>query len=135
MGNELRPPQAPPDTKSAIHVDAPRYHEDTLRYFVEHTELGVLDKEQMAVIALVDALKKMGMELTGVECFFGKQTELSSGFEGKGRVQVKEVITAGSFPLSLLFPEEKSGILASIGDVFKRLMGRGNAPPPQRGMT
>jgi hypothetical protein len=131
----LRPIRAPPDTKSPVHVDAPRYHEDTLRYFVEKTELGVLDKEQMAVIALIAAWRTVGLRLYGVEKFFDRQTELSSGFEGKGRVQVKEVITAGSFPMSLLFPEEKTGLLAGVGDFFKRLMGRGNAPPPQRGMT
>lgn len=107
-------------TKSTPHYDADRAHEDTLRYFVENTELGVLSADQMGVIALVSGGEALGMDLRATVAFFEKIRTLSSGAEGKGRVQVKEVITAGAFPMSLLFGEQKSGILESIKSLFGR---------------
>lgn len=130
----LRPEQTIPDTGKHIlkdQLDAEVAHENTLRYFVEHTELGVLDKDQMGVISLVHAGQVLGLQLPATSAFFERVRSLSSGEEGKGRVQVKEVITAGSFPMSLLFGEEKSG----LWDTIKGLLGRGKKDtPPQRGM-
>ena len=114
-----------PNTGTVIdkaQVDAEVAHERTLEYFVHNTELGVLDKDQMGVIALVDAGQILGLQLPATAAFFEKIRKLSSGEEGKGRVQVKEVITAGAFPMSLLFGEKKSGLL----DTLKGFFGKGN---------
>jgi hypothetical protein len=121
----IRPETKVPDTGTSIdkaQVDAEVAHERTLEYFVHNTELGVLDKDQMGVIALVDAGQILGLQLPATAAFFEKIRELSSGEEGKGRVQVKEVITAGAFPMSLLFGEKKSGLL----DTLKGFLGKGN---------
>lgn len=114
-----------PDTGTQIdkaQVDAEVAHERTLEYFVHNTELGVLDKDQMGVIALVDAGQILGLQLPATAAFFEKIRKLSSGEEGKGRVQVKEVITAGAFPMSLLFGEKKPGWI----DTIKSFFGKGN---------
>jgi hypothetical protein len=130
----IRPEQKAPDTGQHIdrsQIDAEVAHESTLRYFVEHTELGVLDKDQMGVISLVKAGQKLGLHLPATTEFFESIRQLSSGEEGKGRVQVKEVITAGAFPMSLLFGEQKTG----IWDTIKGLMGRGKTDTqPQKAM-
>ena len=120
----LRPETIAPDTSNKLskdQLDAEVAHESTLRYFVENTELGVLDKDQMGVISLVDACQTLGIQLPATAQFFERLRMLSSGEEGKGRVQVKEVITAGAFPMSLLFGQQpKTGIIDSI----KGLLGR-----------
>jgi len=120
----LRPETTAPDTSNKLskdQLDAEVAHESTLRYFVENTELGVLDKDQMGVISLVDACQTLGIQLPATSQFFERLRRLSSGEEGKGRVQVKEVITAGAFPMSLLFGQQpKTGIIDSI----KGLLGR-----------
>lgn len=121
----IRPETTVPNTGTVIdkaQVDAEVAHERTLEYFVHNTELGVLDKDQMGVIALVDAGQILGLQLPATAAFFEKIRKLSSGEEGKGRVQVKEVITAGAFPMSLLFGEKKSGLL----DTLKGFFGKGN---------
>lgn len=112
-----------PDTGSKLtkdQLDAEVAHESTLRYFVENTELGVLDKDQMGVISLVESCQKLGIQLPATSHFFEHLRQLSSGEEGKGRVQVKEVITAGAFPMSLLFGQPKTGIIESIKGLFGR---------------
>jgi hypothetical protein len=117
----IRPDTVVPDTSIPVdkaQVDAEVAHERTLEYFVHNTELGVLDKDQMGVIALVNAGQVLGLQLPATEAFFEKIRKLSSGEEGKGRVQVKEVITAGAFPMSLLFGEQKTGILDTIKGIF-----------------
>ena len=66
------------------------------------------------------------MQLQATSAYFEKIRTLSSGEEGKGRVQVKEVITAGAFPMSLLFGQQESGgVLAWL----KGIMGRKQEPP------
>lgn len=127
----LRPETKIPDTSAKLskdQLDAEVAHESTLRYFVENTELGVLDKDQMGVISLVDACQTMGIQLPATSQFFEHLRLLSSGEEGKGRVQVKEVITAGAFPMSLLFGNQKVGII----DTIKGLLGRKTDQPPQQ---
>ena len=118
--SKLRPITERPDTSSPVVPNADLAHEGTLRYFVEHTELGVLDKDQMGVIALVNAGCVLGIQMKATHSFFYKIRELSSGEEGKGRIQVKEVITAGAFPMSLLFQDQKTGILDTIRGLFGR---------------
>jgi hypothetical protein len=128
----LRPETTAPDTSNKLskdQLDAEVAHESTLRYFVENTELGVLDKDQMGVISLVDACQTLGIQLPATSQFFERLRRLSSGEEGKGRVQVKEVITAGAFPMSLLFGQQpKTGIIESI----KGLLGRKTEQPQQQ---
>ena len=122
----IRPETTVPVTSSAITPNADLAHEKTLEYFVHNTELGVLDKDQMGVISLVTAGHVLGMQLQATSAFFEKIRQLSSGEEGKGRVQVKEVITAGSFPMSLLFGQQESGgVLAWL----KGIMGRKQESP------
>jgi len=128
----LRPETTAPDTSNKLskdQLDAEVAHESTLRYFVENTELGVLDKDQMGVISLVDACQTLGIQLPATSQFFERLRRLSSGEEGRGRVQVKEVITAGAFPMSLLFGQQpKTGIIESI----KGLLGRKTEQPQQQ---
>lgn len=128
----LRPETKAPDTSNKLskeQLDAEVAHESTLRYFVENTELGVLDKDQMGVISLVSACQTLGIQLPATAQFFESLRLLSSGEEGKGRVQVKEVITAGAFPMSLLFGQQpKTGIIESI----KGLLGRKTEQPQQQ---
>jgi len=128
----LRPETTAPDTSNKLskdQLDAEVAHESTLRYFVENTELGVLDKDQMGVISLVDACQTLGIQLPATAQFFERLRMLSSGEEGRGRVQVKEVITAGAFPMSLLFGQQpKTGIIESI----KGLLGRKTEQPQQQ---
>jgi len=128
----LRPETIAPDTSNKLskdQLDAEVAHESTLRYFVENTELGVLDKDQMGVISLVDACQTLGIQLPATAQFFERLRMLSSGEEGRGRVQVKEVITAGAFPMSLLFGQQpKTGIIESI----KGLLGRKTEQPQQQ---
>ena len=135
MVTDLRPERGPaPDTSRKAgreEIDADIAHESTLRYFVEHTELGVLDKDQMGIISLVDSYDKIGLKLPGTKQFFERLRCLSSGEEGKGRVQVKEVITAGAFPMSLLFGEQKGGVLEFIKGLIP---GRKQETPQQKGM-
>lgn len=119
----IRPESTVPNTEHKVSkedLDADVKHEGTLRYFVEHTELGVLDKDQMGVISLVNAGEVIGLQLPATSAFFNKIRLLSSGEEGKGRIQVKEVITAGSFPMSLLFGEQKTGWLETIKGFFTK---------------
>ena len=124
----LRPETKVPVTSSEITPNADLAHERTLEYFVHNTELGVLDKDQMGVIALVSGGQVLGLQLPATAQFFEKIRTLSSGEEGKGRVQVKEVITAGSFPMSLLFGQQQGG---GVIDWFRGLMGRKQESSPQ----
>ena len=120
--NVTRPETKIPKTDIEIkrdQIDAEVAHEKTLEYFVHNTELGVVTEEQQSEEALLNGLNGIGINLPGTTLFFERQRKLSSGVRGIGRVQVKEVITAGSFPLSLLFDEKKSGIF----DTIKSFMG------------
>ena len=126
MADSIRPATKVPDTSSNITPNADLAHERTLEYFVHNTELGVLDKDQMGVISLVSAVGVLGMPLPATAAFFERIRTLSSGEDGKGRVQVKEVITAGAFPMSLLFGQQESGgVLAWL----KGIMGRKQESP------
>jgi hypothetical protein len=104
-----------PKTDSGHILSAEIEHENTLREFVRKTELGVLDKDQMGVIALINAGSKIGIQLTAAKTFFVAEDcsirSMSSGEGGIGRIQAKECITAGAFPMSLLFGSEKSGMI------------------------
>lgn len=127
---ELRPQTKTPDTKTKSATNAELAHEESLRYFLENSELGVLDKDQMGVISLVKACQTLDLKLPATTLFFESIRMLSSGEDGKARVQCKEIITAGAFPMSLLFGEQKTGILEAIKGFF----GRKQDPPPQQGM-
>ena len=122
----IRPETKVPVTSSEITPNADLAHERTLEYFVHNTELGVLDKDQMGVISLVTAGQALGMQLQATSAFFEKIRQLSSGEEGKGRVQVKEVITAGSFPMSLLFGQQQGG---GVMEWLRGIMGRKQQSP------
>ena len=124
-----------PDTsirKDHGAFDAEVAHEGTLRYFVENTELGVLDKDQMGIISLVNSCDHIGVQLPATKCFFTADKfsirALSSGEEGKGRVQAKECITAGAFPMSLLYAQQDASIIEKV----KSLFGRGQNQQQQQ---
>lgn len=89
-------------------------HEESIKEYMRNSELGVLTQEQMGIISLVDAWEVVGIDLPGTKQFFDKQRRLSSGEDGKARIQCKEIITAGAFPMSLLFGEKKPGWIESI---------------------
>jgi hypothetical protein len=125
----IRPKSAIPNTSSDHIPNADLAHERTLEKFVDKTELGVVDEEQQAIEALLAATKEIGLELPGTTRFFVRQRELSSGVKGIGRVQVKEVITAGAFPMSLLFGDEKPGLL----DKIKSIISFGKSSKSQEG--
>lgn len=125
----LRPDMIIPDTKSKSSANAEMAHEESLRYFLENSELGVLDKEQMGIISLIKAGEELGLQLPASKAFFESIRCLSSGDEGKGRVQCKEIITAGAFPMSLLFQQPQGGII----EMIKGLVGKKNETPPQQG--
>jgi hypothetical protein len=127
-----REPAIIPKTDGKIdrsQIDSEVAHEDTLRYFVEHTELSVLTPEQMGVISLVTAYEALDIQLPATKAFFTAEhnsiKSLSSGEEGRGRIQAKECITAGAFPMSLLFGEKKSGFF----DTVKSLWSGGKKEP------
>jgi hypothetical protein len=133
--NFVRPAEKVPDTGK--HPDRSQLvaevaHENTLHDFaIDHTDLGVLDKDQMGVIALVDAGQSLGLYLPATYTFFCRIHDQSSAEEGKGRIAAKECITAGAFPMALLFPQENSGIL----DTIKGLLGKNKGgTPPQKGV-
>ena len=130
----IRPPTEVPKTSADLdksQLDADVAHENNIRYYLDNTELGVVDEEQQAIEALLRATKKIGIQLTATDTFFREQRQLSSGVKGIGRVQGKEIITAGAFPMSLLFGEQKTGWIDSIKGLFSR--GSANNPPPQQG--
>ena len=128
--NEIRPEVKAPNTSNKGISNADMAHEESLRYFLENSELGVLDKDQMGVISLVKSCQHLDLKLPATSAFFESIRMLSSGEDGKARVQCKEIITAGSFPMSLLFGEQKSGLL----DMVKGFFGKKTDPPPQQGM-
>jgi len=132
----VRPEQKVPDTSSYIdrsQIDAEVAHESTLRAFaIDHTELSVLDKDQMGVISLIRAMNSCGLQLHGTDVFFENIRVLSPADEGKGRVQAKECITAGAFPMSLLFPQKETGILETIKSFVLRKPA--SDTQPQKGM-
>ena len=109
--------------KTDVQIDASKInadvaHEESLKYFLENSELGVLNQEQMGLISLIDSMEEIGIDLPGVKQFFEKQRRLSSGEDGKARVQCKEIITAGSFPMSLLFGEQKPSWVQSLASML-----------------
>jgi hypothetical protein len=108
------PESTRPNTSSPIQPDADLAHEKTLEYFVHNIELSIVSPEQMGVISLIDAGQHLGIYLPAASRFFERQRRLSSGEEGKGINIVKEVITAGSFPLSLLFENKQGNLLDTI---------------------
>jgi hypothetical protein len=116
MAESIRQASTIPNTSAAIDksmLDAQVKHEDTIRYYLEHTELGIIDEEQQSIEALLAGLNEVGLSLPGTTRFFTRQRELSSGVRGVGRVQGKEVVTAGSWPMAM-FSNEKPGILDTI---------------------
>lgn len=127
---EIRPQTKTPDTKTKSVTNAELAHEESLRYFLENSELGVLDKDQMGVISLVKACQELEIKLPATSLFFESVRQLSSGEDGKARVQCKEIITAGAFPMSLLFGEQKTGILETLKGFFSKK----SDTPPQAGM-
>jgi hypothetical protein len=66
----LRPESTTPDTKSKVVTNAELAHEESLRYFLENSELGVLDKDQMGVISLVKACQTLDLKLPATTLFF-----------------------------------------------------------------
>ena len=113
----IRPKSEIPET--SLNIDASKFnaeiaHEESIKEYMRKSELGVLTQEQMGIISLIDGWERIGIDLPGTKAFFEKQRQLSSGEDGKARVQCKEIITAGAFPMSLLFGEKKPGLLDSL---------------------
>ena len=137
MANSIRPEEKTPDTgrrADRSQYDAEVAHESTLRDFaINHTELSCLDKDQMGVISLVRAGAQMGLYMPATLTFFENIRLLSPAEEGKGRVQAKECITAGAFPMSLLFGEQKTSWWDTIKSVLTKGKSSGDTPP-QKGM-
>lgn len=124
----IRPATTVPTTSTKIDkslLDAQVAHEQTIRYYLEHTELGIINEEQQSIEALLDGLEEVGLSLPGTQRFFKRQRELSSGVRGVGRVQGKEVVTAGSWPMAM-FNEEKPSIV-------DRILGFMGKPKQQEG--
>lgn len=120
---QLRPASTVPQTSTSIDkaaLNAEVAHEGTLRHFVDQTELGVLTKEQMALISLSYAYDSMGFDMGPVDAFFEKQRQLSSGEEGRGRIQVKDAITTSTLQLPWMYGEQSGGFLQSIKDFIMR---------------
>jgi hypothetical protein len=136
MPESIRPVEKTPDTGQKTdrrQLDAEVAHESTLRDFaIHHTELSCLDKDQMGVISLVRAGESLGLYMPATMTFFENIRLLSPAEEGKGRVQAKECITAGAFPMSLLYGEQKT----SWFDTIKSLVTRKptESTPAQKGM-
>ena len=93
-------------------------HEESIKEYMRNSELGVLTQEQMGIISLIEGWEVVGIDLPGTKQFFDKQRRLSSGEDGKARIQCKEIITAGAFPMSLLFGEKKPGWIESLGSLI-----------------
>ena len=117
----LRPEMKIPntrDTGDSSRWNAEVAHEESIQEYMRNTELGVLTEEQMGIISLVDSCREIGIDLPATTAFFERQRRLSSGKEGIGRVQCKEIITAGAFPMSLLFQQDKPGWIEKIASFF-----------------
>lgn len=129
--NKLRPDQVTPLTSTTLdksQLNADVAHEGTLRYFVEQTELGVLTKEQMALISLSSAYESMGFDMGPVQAFFEKQRQLSSGEDGRGRIQVKDAITTSTLQLPWMYGNNQGGgILEGLKNFVLR---RPSTPEP-----
>jgi hypothetical protein len=125
----IRPKTTNPITSTSIDkamIDAQVAHEQHIGYYLNHTELGIIDEEQQAIEALVTACEEIHLYLPATKRFFVRQRELSSGVKGVGRVQGKEVVTAGSWPMAMYSTEKPS-----LWDRAMSLMGRGK--PAQEG--
>lgn len=130
----VRPEREIPDTSHKIdkgQLDADVAHENNIRYYLDNTELGVVDEEQQAIEALVRSYRKLHLHLDATDTFFKEQRSLSSGVKGIGRVQAKEIITAGAFPMSLLFPQQQGGFMNFV----KSILGKGDNQQTQQGST
>ena len=117
-----------PDTSPKIDralLDAQVAHEQHVGTYPNRTELSIIDEEQQAVESFIDALDEIGFQLPGCKKFCSRSRDLSSGIRGVGRVQGKEVVTAGSWPMAM-FNNEKPGLL-------DRLMGFMGKSPAQEG--
>lgn len=128
---DIRPQSKVPETGRSIdkaQLDAAVAHENNITYYLDKTELGVVDEMQQAIESLLTAYDAAGLHLPAATRFFTRQRELSSGVKGIGRVQAKEIITAGQFPLSLLFDNQKPGWI----DTIKGIFGRSQNNPPQQ---
>lgn len=113
----IRPESTIPNTSEippASTFNAEVAHEESIKEYMRNSELGVLTQEQMGIISLIDSVEEVGIDLPGTKRFFEKQRQLSSGEDGKARVQCKEIITAGAFPMSLLFGDKKPGWIDTI---------------------
>jgi hypothetical protein len=128
MPNEIRQPSNVPVTSTKIDkslLDAQVAHEQHVGTYLDRTELSIIDEEQQAVESLFDGLNRLGYQLPGCRRFCSRQRELSSGIKGVGRVQGKEVVTAGSWPMAM-FNTEKPSII----DRISQFMGKA---PKQEG--
>jgi hypothetical protein len=125
----IRPVSKVPETSRSIDrslLDAQVAHEQHIGYYLEHSELGIIDEEQQAIEALLAGLTEIGIDLPGATTFFTRQRALSSGIKGVGRVQCKECVTAGSWPMAM-FNTEKPSMLDRLSSFF------GKKPPAQEG--
>jgi hypothetical protein len=119
---DVRPPAKVPITSTSIdksQLDAQVAHERHIGYYLEHTELGIIDEEQQAIEALLTGLQEVGISLPATTRFFVRQRELSSGVRGVGRVQGKEVVTAGTWPMAM-FNQDKPGWLQQMIGFFSK---------------
>ena len=125
MQGEIYKSPVVPDTSKKIDrslLDAQVAHEQHVGTYLNRTELSVIDEEQQAVESFFDALNRIGYQLPGCKRFCSRSRELSSGIKGVGRVQGKEVVTAGSWPMAMFNTEKPS-----LWDRAMSLMGKGNA--------
>ena len=114
----IRPPSTVPVTVHNIdksQLDAQVAHEQHIGYYLNHTELGIITEEQQSIEALLTGIDEIGVSLPGTNAFFRRQRKLSSGVKGVGRVQGKEVVTAGSWPMAMFNTEKPSLIDRALG--------------------
>jgi hypothetical protein len=133
MANGIRPESTVPQTASTLtrdQINADVAHEGTLRYFIEQTELGVLTKEQMALMSLCKAYNEVGFDMSPVLGFFEAQRQYSSGEDGRGRIQAKEAITTSTVNLPWMYGNEQGGFWQGIKDFITR---KPSNPQPQQG--
>ena len=121
MVDSIRVPTEVPKTKADHVPNADLMHEGSIRYYLEKTELAVLTEDQIGVIAFCSSLKKTGIQLTAVNAFFTARENsiksMSSAINGVGRIQGKEVVTAGSWPMGM-FATEKGGLIEWLKNVM-----------------
>ena len=110
----LRPEREVPQIKgaSASTWNAEVAHEESIQAYMAKSDLAILTDEQIAVMSLIAGYGTLGLDLPATREFLQNIHDYSSGKEGIARIQCKEIITAGAFPMNLLHKQEEGGALA-----------------------